>query len=188
MIRLACIVLVGASPFLPWPLLAHMPDVEPARSVSESTAPGIPGFARRYIDLDYGGNGKPGWVRAGDMDLDGDVDIVTCDLFFGEEGGETLAGPWASAPASNPLTSTQTAASTLSPMAMPRTISICGARPVSQDSSSMGSKLGAHPVGAARILETMGHGQHRGPPLLDLGFLGPSKEGPATKFQPLLDP
>ena len=36
-------------------------------------------FSREYIDTNYGGNGKPGWVRAGDMDLDG-------DLPFGPEG------------------------------------------------------------------------------------------------------
>lgn len=29
-----------------------------------------------YVDLNYGGNGRPGWVQAGDMDLDGDLDIV----------------------------------------------------------------------------------------------------------------
>ena len=28
------------------------------------------GFARNYIDTKYGGNGKPGWVRAADMDKD----------------------------------------------------------------------------------------------------------------------
>jgi len=33
-------------------------------------------FVSQDIDLDYGGNGRPGWVRAGDMDGDGDVDIV----------------------------------------------------------------------------------------------------------------
>jgi hypothetical protein len=33
-------------------------------------------FDRLYVDLDYGGNGRPGWVRAGDMDNDGDLDIV----------------------------------------------------------------------------------------------------------------
>ena len=33
-------------------------------------------FGSHDIDLDYGGNGRPGWVRAGDMDGDGDADIV----------------------------------------------------------------------------------------------------------------
>ena len=33
-------------------------------------------FDQTYVDLNYGGNGRPGWVRAGDMDMDGDVDIV----------------------------------------------------------------------------------------------------------------
>lgn len=33
-------------------------------------------FLQDYVDLTYGGNGRPGWVRAGDMDLDGDLDIV----------------------------------------------------------------------------------------------------------------
>ena len=40
-------------------------------------------FSRTYVDLDYGGNGRPGWVRAGDMDGDDDLDIVA-------GGGEAL--------------------------------------------------------------------------------------------------
>ena len=39
-------------------------------------AAGLIFFVRNYIDLNYGGNGKPGWVRAGDMNNDGDLDIV----------------------------------------------------------------------------------------------------------------
>ena len=33
-------------------------------------------FTRNYLDTKYGGNGKPGWVRAADMDKDGDLDTV----------------------------------------------------------------------------------------------------------------
>ena len=33
-------------------------------------------FDRVYVDLEYGGNGRPGWVQAGDIDGDGDFDIV----------------------------------------------------------------------------------------------------------------
>lgn len=73
------------------PLLAHMPGVDGAIApAGAAPAPGIPGFARRYIDLDYGGNGKPGWVRAGDMDLDGDRDVVAGGgnaLFIYENSG-----------------------------------------------------------------------------------------------------
>jgi len=33
-------------------------------------------FQKDYVDTNYGGNGKPGWVKAGDMDGDGDTDIA----------------------------------------------------------------------------------------------------------------
>lgn len=34
-------------------------------------------FKRFYIDQEYGGNGKPGFVRPGDMDNDGKMDIIS---------------------------------------------------------------------------------------------------------------
>jgi hypothetical protein len=33
-------------------------------------------FEQVYVDLAYGGNGRPGWAQAGDIDGDGDFDIV----------------------------------------------------------------------------------------------------------------
>ena len=53
------------------------------------------GFTRNYIDTKYGGNGKPGWVHAADMDKDGDLDIVAGGgfaLFIYENDGN--AGGW----------------------------------------------------------------------------------------------
>lgn len=78
------ILSVGALPFLAATLPAHMPTAtNSANAATRSADAEIPDFVRRYIDLDYGGNGKPGWVRAGDMDLDGDRDVVA-------GGGEAL--------------------------------------------------------------------------------------------------
>jgi hypothetical protein len=52
-------------------------------------------FEQNYIDTQYGGNGRPGWVRAGDMDDDDDLDIVAgggYGLFIYENDGS--AGGW----------------------------------------------------------------------------------------------
>lgn len=51
-------------------------------------------FDRFYIDQSYGGNGRPGWVRAGDLDNDGDLDIVAGGgeaLFIYENDGKARA-------------------------------------------------------------------------------------------------
>jgi len=81
-------------------LSAHMPVG--TRNADSSAPPETDGVGtaglklhRRYIDENYGGNGKPGWVRGGDIDLDGDRDLMAGGggaLFVYENDG--MAGGW----------------------------------------------------------------------------------------------
>jgi hypothetical protein len=79
---------------------AHMPpetrwpSSSPPPETAGSANPGLK-LHRRYVDENYGGNGKPGWVRGGDMDLDGDRDLVAgggTALFIYENDG--MEGGW----------------------------------------------------------------------------------------------
>lgn len=54
-------------------------------------------FQRYYVDQNYGGNGAPGFVRAGDMDNDSDLDITAGGgraLFVYENDGNPSKPDW----------------------------------------------------------------------------------------------
>lgn len=54
-------------------------------------------FSKNYIEQNYGGNGKPGFVRSADMDNDGDLDIVGgggYGLFVYENDGNPDKANW----------------------------------------------------------------------------------------------
>lgn len=86
-----------------WEFVPHLhasetasPSLElPEEILSDMSPDATFAFIRNYIDTAYGGNGKPGWVRAGDMDNDTDLDIVAGGgraLFIYENDGN--AGGW----------------------------------------------------------------------------------------------